>query len=568
MKWSETFIPTLKEIPKEAEAISHQLMLRAGLIRKISSGLYLYLPLGLKVIDKVKRIIREEMNKKGAVELGLSALQPKEVWEKSNRWDEKSLGMMKLKDRQDKEFVLGPTHEEIITLLVAGEIKSYKQLPINLYQIQTKFRDEIRPRFGVIRAKEFIMKDAYSFDVDESSAQKSYMDMYEAYANIFKRCGLNAKAVDADTGAMGGKASQQFVVLAKIGEDTIISCPKCSYAADSEAANSKMPDKKVSEKEIDLKEVDTPGIKTIDDISKFLKIPSNKIIKSVIYEIKNDNPVMILISGDREVNESKLNKLFPNTEINMAGEAVINKITNAMAGFSGPVGLKNIKIWADESIKFIKNGVAGANKNDKHYINVNLNRDFKPEKFIDISHFKEGDLCAECGSKLKTDKGIEVGQIFNLGTKYSESLGAYYLNPEGKENPMIMGCYGIGVTRTIAAIIENHRDDKGIMWPKEIAPYSIEIIPLDKNEEILKVTTQIYNELKKINLEALIDDRDERPGIKFNDADLLGIPIQIIIGKKKIKDKKVEIKSRDSGKREDIDVGKAVEYIRKTVDSE
>ncbi len=543
MKMSNYFIPTLKEDPNDAVVASHKLMIRAGLIRKLGAGLYSYLPLGLKVFKKIENIIREEMNKAGAIEFSLPILTPSELWEKSGRWNEFGPEMFRVTDRGNHKYALGPTHEEVFTEIVRLEINSYKQLPVNFYQIKTKFRDEIRPRFGVMRGREFTMKDAYSFDRDEKGLDVSYNKMKIAYKNIFKRCGLDTVIVDADTGAMGGKQSEEFMVLSDIGEETLVFCSNCGYSANIEKAVSK--DSKNFEKEElqEMKEVETPDTRTIEELVKFFNTGADKFIKTIIY-IADGKPVVVLIRGDIEINETKLKNSLSAVELELADDETVRKITSAEVGFAGPVGLKDIMIVADYSIKTIYNGITGANKTGYHLINVNYDRDFKVDKFFDLRTVKEGDLCVKCDSPLEFKKGIEVGHIFKLGTKYTESMDVKFLDEDNKEKYPIMGCYGIGVDRTMAAIIEQSNDKWGIIWPITVAPFEIIIIPVSlKSDSVKKVSYEIYNNIKD-KYEVLFDDREESPGFKFKDADLIGIPIKIIIGEKNLKDDFVEIKLR------------------------
>ena len=553
MRWSKYFIPTLREEPKEAEIVSHRLMLRAGLIQKLAGGLYSYLPLGLRVIRKIETIVREELNKRGAIELEMPILQPKELWEKSGRWDTMGPLMMRLRNREEKDFVLAPTHEEIITDIVARNIRSYKDLPKNFYQIQTKFRDEIRPRFGIIRAKEFIMKDGYSFHATEGDADAEYKKMYEAYSEIFKRCGLTVKPVEADTGVMGGYQSHEFTVPAAAGEDIIVECPKCGYTANLELAERtskpqapSLPEKQASgtSKPQVLEEVDTPNLKKVEELTKFFKCDSINFIKTLIYKIDN-KPIAVLVRGDIEISETKLRHALGSTNVELADDNTITETTHAPVGFAGPVGLKGIKIIADESIKGMVNAITGANKKDKHIKNVNLDRDFKVDKFLDLGTAISGDLCRKCNAELKFSHGIELGQVFKLGTKYSEKMGALFLDEKGKLHPAIMGCYGIGISRTVAALVECNNDKDGIIWPISVAPFTLLILPINYNEpKIKEVTDSIYKELKELDVDVLLDDRDETAGIKFKDGDLIGIPIKVVIGKKNLDKGLVEIKLR------------------------
>jgi len=556
MKWTQTLIPTLKETPQDAEAKSHILMVRAGLIRKITSGAYSYLPLGLRVLQKVENIVREEMNKAGALELLLPALQPPELWKKTGRYEALGEVLIKFIDRHKKEVLLGPTHEEIITSLAANEIRSYKQLPITLYQIQTKFRDEPRPRFGVLRSKEFIMKDAYSFDRDTDSLGESYKKMYEAYCNIFSRCGLNYIAVEADSGFMGGDASHEFMVLAPSGEDIIVFCESCKYAASREAAAIvKSQSHKVTTSQVknlkaeELKEVHTPGVTTIEKVSALLKCSPESMVKTLIYKA-DEKAVAVLVRGDHEVNEAKLRRHLKAELLELADEKSILSATGGPIGFSGPVGLKGVRLVADYSVSGMSNFVTGANKKDSHIINVNLGRDFEVVEWADLRYITETDVCPKCGKPITVQLAIEVGHTFKLGTKYSKALGASYLDENGKEHPMIMGCYGIGVNRIAAAAIEQNNDENGIIWPANIAPFKVIVIPVNAaSKEIMDYAFEIYKSLQDEKIDVLLDDRDERAGIKFKDADLIGVPFHVIISDRHITKKQFEIKIRKTGER-------------------
>jgi len=527
-------MPTLREVPAEAEIPSHQLLLRAGMMRKLVSGVYSYLPLGYKVIRKIEGIVREEMNRQGAQELLMSAIQPKELWEESGRWSTFGPEMFRLKDRNDREFCLGPTHEEYFTSLIKDEVRSYKQLPLNLYQIQTKYRDEKRPRFGVIRAREFIMKDAYSFDKDEEGMKESYRKMWEAYDKIFTRLKLKFRVVEGDSGAMGGNSSHEFIAMAETGEGVIAYCDACDYAATDEKAKV-VYSLESNEVEKELEKVHTPNVTTIDELQKFFNIEGNRFGKALIYVAKGE-PVVVIIPGDRELNETKLvNYLgIPEHELAMADESIIEEITNAKKGFTGPIGLKDgVRLIVDSRITKMKNLIVGGNETDYHYKNANYGRDFKGEIAEDLLLVEEGDICPKCGAPLKMDRGIEVGNIFQLGTKYSSSLNAKFLDEDGKEKPFIMGSYGIGVSRTVAAIVEQYHDENGIIWPLVVAPYHVIITVVNSNnEEQSLLGEKLYNELTNEGIEVMLDDRKERAGVKFNDRDLIGIPIRITVGKK------------------------------------
>jgi prolyl-tRNA synthetase len=569
MRYSKYFIPTHKEAPSDAEVISHQLMIRAGMIRKLTSGVYTYLPLCLRSIRKVEDIIREEMNRAGAIELLMPAVQPGELWQESGRWEHYGRELLRFKDRHDRKACFGPTHEEVITDLVRKEIHSYKQMPINLYQIQTKFRDEIRPRFGIMRGREFIMKDAYSFDVDEEGANLSYEAMYEAYTRIFERCGLKFRAVEADTGTIGGSYSHEFMVLAETGEDQIVNCTECDYAANLERAEVQpfqtLPEPDVKELNT-IMEVDTPGIKTVEDVTAFLSVLPSQLIKSLIFVVDGEETA-VLIRGDHELNEAKLKSLLGAQTVELAPERVVEEITGAPIGFAGPVGL-NVKIVADNALKGMKDFVAGGNRKDLHLRNVNMKRDFEVDLFGDLRIITSRDSCPRCGKKIEFGRGIEVGHIFKLGTKYSQALKAVFLNRHGKESPIIMGCYGIGVGRTVAAAIEQNHDKDGIIFPTPIAPFEVIILPLQMhNTEVVETAEKIYTDLLDIKVDTLLDDRDERAGVKFNDADLLGIPIRITVGVKGIKAGQVEIKLRSEAESFLAPINNAASFIKEKVEA-
>ncbi len=547
MKWSQTLIPTLKESPSEAEIDSHKLMIRAGLIRRITAGAYAYLPLGTLVLNKVIDIVREEMNRAGAVEVFLPALQPLDLLEESGRLSVFGDDLITFEDRHGKTTALGPTHEEIVTDIVRNEINSYRQLPITLYQIQTKFRDETRPRFGVLRSKEFIMKDAYSFDVDYEGLNKSYKSMYDAYCRIFDRCGIDYIVVEADSGAMGGDVSHEFMVPSSVGEDILVRCLKCGYSANRERAEAAPIPRENHVSLQSLKEVLTPNKHTIQEVSSFLNIKPNRMVKTMIY-ISNGQPIAVLLRGDHEVNETKLTKVLGQETVTLADHNTIEHVTGACVGFAGPVGLK-IKIIADHAVSTLCNFVTGANKADTHLLNVNPERDFKIDQVADIRYAVKGDKCPKCNHDLDVSQGIEIGHVFKLGTKYSDALKAKFLDANGKEKSMIMGCYGIGVNRIIASLIERSHDENGIIWPLSLTPYKVIIIPVNVNDaNSMQMANHIYDDLTNIaGIEVLLDDRDQRPGVKFKDADLIGIPIKIVIGKKFAETKELEIKLRKSG---------------------
>lgn len=571
MRFSKLFLPTLKEAPSDAEIVSHRLMLRAGMIRKLAAGVYNYLPLGLKVIRKVENIVREEMNRAGAQEVSMPMVIPAELWQESGRWDVYGKELLRIKDRHQRDFCLGPTHEEVVTAMVRGEVRSYKQLPLNLYQIQTKFRDEIRPRFGLMRGREFIMKDAYSFHATEADADREYQNMYDTYCRIFERCGLKFRAVEAETGNIGGRFSHEFMVLAETGEDAIASCNKCNYAANVERAETQKSEARSQKPEEKLLEkVSTPEMKTVEEVSRFLKTAPQQLIKTLIYVVdkrfvpfpNEAQVVAVLIRGDYTLNEIKFKNLLNCRELELADSETIERVTNAPSGFAGPVGLK-IKIIADYSIQTIINGITGANEADAHFVNVNLDRDFKVDTFADLRTAVAGDLCPRCDDGvLEIFRGIEVGHVFKLGTKYSEAMGATFLNEKGEAQPMIMGCYGIGIGRTAAASIEQNHDEKGIVWPMPLAPFQVHLVPVNvKDKPTMDAAETIYKDLLDAGIDALMDDRDERAGVKFNDADLIGIPIRLTIGSKALKENSVEMKMRNMAEASLVKMGEVREKV-------
>ncbi|MCD6329999.1 MAG: proline--tRNA ligase [Candidatus Cloacimonetes bacterium] len=565
MRFSQAFIPTLKEKPAEAEIPSHTLMIRSGMLRKLGSGIYSYLPLAKKVINYIETIVREELDDKGCQEILMPVLHPRELWEMSGRWAVYGPELMRLTDRHDREFALGPTHEEVITLIAKYDIKSYKKLPINLYQIQTKFRDEIRPRFGVMRSREFIMKDAYSFDKDKAGLQKSYDDMYDAYSRIFARCGLKSVAVEADVGAIGGSSSHEFMVLAETGESEVLHC-ECGYAATSENAKIAPFDDHSSEDMKELAKIHTPDRKSVEEVSAYLGVLPEKLIKTIVYKA-DDGFVAILIRGDREINNVKLANFLQCLNLEFATEQEIENIVKSVAGFVGPVGKKKIKIYADENLKSAKNMVTGADELDYHYKNVNLERDAHIDKWVDLVQAVEGDLCPKCGKPMTSFRGIEVGQIFQLGDKYSTSMEATYDAEDGTAIPYQMGCYGIGITRTMAAAIEQFHDKDGIIWPISISPYEVELINLSPAEEdITSFCDNVYEMLQDVFIDVLYDDRDEKAGFKFKDADLIGIPIHIIVGKKNFENEMVEIKIRKTGEKITCAFDDIVEKVEQLID--
>ena len=551
MKMSKLFVQTLREFPSDAEVISHKLLVRAGYIRKLASGVYNYLPLMWRVLKKVENIVREEMDNAGAQELLMPFVQPQELWEESGRWEVYGKELMRMKDRHDRGMCLGPTHEEIITAIARDGVKSYKQMPLNLYQIQLKFRDEIRPRFGLSRGREFIMKDAYSFDVDEAGLDKEYENMAQAYKRIFERCGLQTKVVQSDTGAIGGSMSHEFMVIidTDAGENDVFYCEKCDYAANSDHAASKLSEAKIDGGFSKAEIIDTPNTKSIEDLVEFLKIPASVILKTLVY-ITDKKPVLVLIRGDKTVEETKLKSALGVNEVRIASAAEIKEIMtekgfDAEAGFIGPVGVQEIWTVADESVKDLKNFVVGCNQTDKHLVGANFGIEVpEPKKFFDVRLVEKGDFCVECGAPLNVTQGIEVGNIFKLGTKYSKAMKAMFTDIDCKDKPFIMGCYGIGITRTAAAAVEKYHDENGIVWPISIAPYHVAVVPVNIKDELqVKVANEIYQELLAKGVEAVLDDRDERPGVKFKDADLIGFPYRITVGKT-IQEGLVEFKTR------------------------
>jgi len=532
MRMSKLLVPTLREVPSDAEIMSHKLMMRAGYIRKLAAGIYSYLPLGLRCEKKVEKIIREEMDNAGAQELLMAALLPAEAYQASGRWEVFGPNMFKLKDRNDRDFCLGPTHEELFTQTVINEVRSYKEYPMTLYQIQTKYRDEARPRFGVMRSREFVMKDAYSFDRDDAGLDVSYKKMYDAYCRIFTRLGLDFTIVDADSGAMGGSGSQEFMVKSPVGEDGIAYCDTCGYAANYEKAQCVPEEKAYSDIDAQMEKVETPNVHTIEELVGFFGTEPYTFAKTIIYKA-DDKYIAAMVRGDREINEVKLKNIVGCVDdLELAEPFMVRQITNAEVGFAGPVGL-DIEVICDLEVAEMKNFIIGANDTGYHYKNANINKDFTPSKIADIRVITDGDKCPKCGQPIKTAQGIEVGHIFKLGTKYSKALGLYYTDESGESKIVTMGCYGIGVTRCIAAAIEQSHDENGIILPVSIAPYHVIVVPVNnKEQEQMELAEKIYEDLKAQGIEAILDDRAERAGVKFKDADLIGIPLRIVVGKK------------------------------------
>jgi prolyl-tRNA synthetase len=563
MRWSRAYIPTLKEDPAEAEVASHKLMLRAGLIKKVGAGIYTLLPFGFIVTRKVEQIVREEMNRAGALELLMPILSPAELWQETGRWGVYGDELMRMKDRHKRDFVLGPTHEEVITDLVRGRLRSYRQLPVTMYQIQTKFRDEIRPRFGVMRCREFLMKDGYSFNRDDECLDRTYWEMHAAYDAIFRRCGLRFRPVLADSGAIGGDVTHEFMVLANSGESLVISCPndECAYAATDETAEAVIAGAQQSAEPDTLKEVHTPDMKTVEEVCAFLKTEPRNLVKTILYEADGE-VVGALIRGDREISEPKLRRALRTDILTMAEGDRVEDLTGAAVGFAGPVGLEKVKLVVDKTVTDMANFITGANKTDYHLMNVNCERDFTPELVADITVAAAGDACIRCGRELTEYRGIEVGQIFKLGRKYSESMNAVFTDENGADVPFTMGCYGIGITRTVAAAVEQNHDENGIIWPPSLAPCQVLITPIAFQEEAIRsVAEDIYIGLRDRGIETLLDDRDERPGVKFNDGDLIGIPLRVTIGSRGLKKGVVEMRFRRTGETREVAVEDAVVSI-------
>lgn len=547
MRVSKMFAPTLREVPAEAEVVSHQLLLRAGFMRKSTGGMYSYLPLAWRVLKKIENIVREEMDAAGAQEIMMPIMQPAEIWQESGRWGAYGAEMIRLKDRHNREYCLGPTHEEMVTTLIKGDVRSYRQLPMNVYQIQDKFRDERRPRFGLMRSRDFIMKDAYSFDRDEAGLDVSYKTMYDAYTNVFNRCGLTFRPVEADSGAIGGSGSHEFMVIADSGEAEIVYCNECDYAANVEKAEMHLIEA-ADEAALEVAEVETPNCKTIADVCAFLNSPVEKSVKAVAYKSEK-GLILCFVRGDHEVNEVKVINTCGVLEVEMADESMLVE-AGTCGGYMGPVGIdpEKVMVVVDHSVMQMHNFCCGANKEGYHLINVNPGRDFTPTYVADIRLIQEGDPCPHCGGKVSKARGIEVGQVFKLFTKYSAAMNCTFLDENGKENPMVMGCYGIGVSRTMAACIEQNNDKDGMIWPVAIAPYEVLVVPVNtKDAASTAKAEEIYEVLKKAGVEAVIDDRNERPGVKFKDADLIGYPLRVVVGPKTLAEGKIEVKARKTG---------------------
>lgn len=561
MKFSEVFAPTLREVPAEAEVVSHKLMLRAGMMRKAASGVYTYMPLAWRVLKKISQIVREEMDIKGGQELMLPIMQPAELWKETGRWDVYGDEMFRLKDRHGREFCLGPTHEEIITTLVKGDVRSYRQLPLMLYQLQNKYRDEIRPRFGLMRGREFIMKDLYSFDRDEAGLDVSYQKMYDAYSRIFTRCGLQFRPVEADSGAIGGSSTHEFMVIAESGEAAVVYCADCDYAANTEKAEC-LRIAGESTPLLIMEDVLTPEQRTIEQVAEFLKVDAAKCLKTLVY-MADEKPLVVVVRGDHAVNEIKLRNYLNCLQLDLASPESVENVTGAPMGYAGPVGLVNVPIYIDFAAAEVINAICGANKPEKHLLNVNYGRDYNATAAADLRMITETDPCPRCGGELKFARGIEVGQVFKLGTKYSQALDCKYLDEKGQEKPIVMGCYGVGVSRTMAAAIEQNYDANGIVWPVPIAPYHVVVVPVSVKDQLqLELAEKIYSALQDAGVETVLDDRDERPGVKFKDADLIGYPIRITIGAKCIAENYIEVKIRRTGEEHKFEYSNVVTNIK------
>lgn len=563
MRWSKFYLFTSREIPQDAEVISHQLMAKAGMIRKVAAGIYSYLPLGWRSLTKMMAIVREEMNSAGAIELSMPSVQPAELWQESGRWSLYGKELLRIKDRHEREFCFGPTHEEVVTDIVRRDVKSYRQLPLTLYQIQNKFRDEIRPRFGLMRGREFMMKDAYSFHTDAESLGEVYESMRLAYCRIFERCGLEYSMVEADTGAIGGSASHEFMVLAKTGESAVVSCDRCDYAANVEKAEARGLPVTSTEEPQALSEESTPGATSVEDVARLLDIPTSKVVKTLIY--KTDQGLIgIAIRGDREVNEIKLANYLGVNELALANEESVVKTSGAPIGFAGPIGLaRDLRLIGDESVRKLTNFACGANRRDFHFTNGNWGRDVDLAEWADVLLVTDGDLCPRCGGRLSLARGIEVGHIFMLGCKYSEAMGCTFTNDKGLPEPMTMGCYGLGIGRTVAAAIEQNHDGDGIIWPLPLAPFQFQVISLNPDDSaVAAASDSLYEELLGDGLDVLYDDRDARPGVKFKDADLIGTPLRVVLGRRSLADGLVEISMRRDREKQLIPVGDAVAKLK------
>ena len=567
MRFTRYLVPTLREDPSDAAVISHRLMLRAGLIRKESAGMYLYLPLGFRALRKIIDIVREEMERAGALEFLMPELTSADLWRESGRWEAMGREMIRIKDRNGQEYALAPTHEEAFTAAVRSIVSSYRDLPLNAYQINTKFRDEIRPRYGVMRSKEFIMKDAYSFDMDEEGLERSYQAMRRAYRNIFSRCGIDTIPVEADTGSMGGSDSEEFMVASEVGEEVLLLCPDCAYKANQERAEYKRTEPKGGGPAEELRVVDTPNVKTIDELAAFFKCGAERFLKSLIY-LADGKPVMAVVPGDREINEVKLKNALGALEVELAPDSVVEDVTGAPVGFAGPVTKKKIRTIFDPAISNAHNAITGANERDRHFAGVNPERDFQITEQADITSAVKGDACPRCGAAMNERKGIEVGHIFKLGYKYTKSMNLTVLDESGKAVHPIMGCYGIGVNRTMAAVIEQHNDEKGIVWPMTVAPFQAHLVAIAKTDEETAAVDEIYDMLSGAGIDVLYDDRRASAGVKFADADLIGMPIRVTVGKSYFKDGEIEVKLRSESEAKRVPKDEFLGHIRGLIEKE
>ncbi len=567
MRFTRYLVPTLREDPSDAAVTSHRLMLRAGLIRKESAGMYLYLPLGFRALRKIIDIVREEMERAGALEFLMPELTSADLWRESGRWEAMGREMIRIKDRNGQEYALAPTHEEAFTAAVRSIVSSYRDLPLNAYQINTKFRDEIRPRYGVMRSKEFIMKDAYSFDMDEEGLERSYQAMRRAYRNIFSRCGIDTIPVEADTGSMGGSDSEEFMVASEVGEEVLLLCPDCAYKANQERAEYKRTEPKGGGPAEELRVVDTPNVKTIDELAAFFKCGAERFLKSLIY-LADGKPVMAVVPGDREINEVKLKNALGALEVELAPDSVVEDVTGAPVGFAGPVTKKKIRTIFDPAISNAHNAITGANERDRHFAGVNPERDFQITEQADITSAVKGDACPRCGAAMNERKGIEVGHIFKLGYKYTKSMNLTVLDESGKAVHPIMGCYGIGVNRTMAAVIEQHNDEKGIVWPMTVAPFQAHLVAIAKTDEETAAVDEIYDMLSGAGIDVLYDDRRASAGVKFADADLIGMPIRVTVGKSYFKDGEIEVKLRSESEAKRVPKDEFLGHIRGLIEKE
>ena len=563
MRWSQFYLYTTREVPRDAEVVSHRLMSRSGMIKKVAAGIYSYLPLGWRSIMKLQAIVRRELDRAGAVELSMPAVQPAELWQESGRWQDYGKELLRIEDRHDRDFVFGPTHEEVITDIVRRDVRSYRQLPLNLYQIQTKFRDEVRPRFGLMRGREFIMKDAYSFHTNAESLDEAYQAMHDAYCRIFEACELEYIVVEADTGAIGGSSSHEFMVLADTGESTVVRCPECGYAANVELAEmGKMPPHQPPEDPKDLEAVETPGMTSVEEVAGYLGVPASQVVKTLVYTTE-EGPVAVAIRGDRELNEIKLARVLGTAEVEMADDAAVERATGSPVGFAGPVGLpEGTRLIADEMVRGLHDFVCGANAADKHYVGTNWGRDAEPSEWADLTVVGGDDPCPRCDGTLEQFRGIEVGHIFKLGTKYSRSMGCDFLDDQGKSHPAMMGCYGLGIGRTVAAAVEQNHDDGGISWPRPLAPFEVALLSLNPKDDTVRIAADdLYGKLESAGFEVFYDDRDERPGVKFNDVDLVGFPIRIVVGAKSLADGNVEVSLRADREKRLVAVDDVVDVV-------